>query len=95
MLTVTFQSELFSPNLISLEFNSPLFLFSTCEAELNSLDEGAKQACYLCGLLSELGFGQEGPMALYNNNQSAIALANRSAGGKLRHSRHLEIKIHA
>jgi len=25
---VTFQSELFSPNLISLEFNSPLFLYS-------------------------------------------------------------------
>jgi len=34
-------------------------------------------------------------MALYNNNQSAIALATRSAGGKLCHSRHLEIKIHA
>jgi len=27
MLTVTFQSELFLPNLISLEFNSPLFPF--------------------------------------------------------------------
>jgi len=34
-------------------------------------------------------------MALYNDNQSAISLATRSAGGKLRHSRDLEIKIHA
>jgi len=61
----------------------------------NFLDEGAKQACYLSGLLRELGFGQEGPMALYNDNQSAIALATRSVGGKLGHSRRLEIKIHA
>jgi len=61
----------------------------------NSLDEGAKQACYLRGLLSELGFEQSGSMALYNDNQSSIALANRSVGGKLRHSRHLEIKIHS
>jgi len=28
VLTVTFQSELFSPNLISLEFNSLLYFFS-------------------------------------------------------------------
>jgi len=43
------------------------------EVELNSLDEGANQACYISGLLSELGFGQVGPMALYNNNQSSFS----------------------
>jgi len=50
---------------------------STCEAELNSLDEAAKQARCLQELLLELGLLEEKPTALFNDNPSALAAIKR------------------
>jgi len=68
---------------------------STCEAELNSLNEAAKQARYLRELLRELGLLEHKPTALFNDNQSALAAIKRSGGGeKHRLTKHIEIKLH-
>jgi len=76
---------------------------STCEAELNSLDEAAKQAHYLqellqggqayCTLEVVLEVVEDKPTALFNNNQSALAAIKRSGGGKHRRTKHIKIKL--
>jgi len=65
---------------------------STTEAEYMALTETTKEAIWLRRILSELGFTRQEPTVVYEDNQSAIALANNP----VHHGRtkHIDIKYH-
>jgi hypothetical protein len=65
---------------------------SSTEAEAGALVEGLKEAKWMKGFLSEVGFNVIKPMASQQDNQSVIAIAVNP----IHHARikHMEIKIH-
>ena len=59
---------------------------SSCEAEYVAWSNVAQKAVFLYQLLEEVGFSQNGPVRIENDNQAAILLAKRPEVGKgLRH----------
>ena len=57
-----------------------------CEAEYVAWSNVAMKAMFLYQLLEEVGFKQQGPIKLENDNQAAILLTKRPEVGKgLRH----------
>lgn len=70
----------------------PTVALSTTEAEYMAATEAAKEAIWLRSLLSELGYPQADPTILYDDNQSAIALAN----DPVHHARvkHIDVRHH-
>jgi hypothetical protein len=65
---------------------------STTEAEYQAISEGAKEALWLKNFLTELGCHPKAPIALWNDNTGAVALAH----DPLHHARtkHIDIKYH-
>jgi hypothetical protein len=63
---------------------------SSTEAELIAAVHAAKVAKYLRSILHELGFTQQGPTPLYEDNQAAIAMINECKPTP--RSRHIDIQ---
>ena len=65
---------------------------SSTEAQYISLCAGAQGATWLCRLLCSVGFKQETPAMMYEDNQGTIALTKNLKS----HSRtkHIDIKYH-
>lgn len=64
----------------------PVVALSSCEAEIMAASEAAKEALHLRSLLSDLECGDQSPMHLSVDNQSAIAVAyNPEQHGRLKH----------
>jgi hypothetical protein len=63
---------------------------SSTEAEFLAAVEAAKIAKYLRFILRELGFSQDGPTPIYEDNESAIKMIN--AGRPTVRSRHIDIQ---
>jgi hypothetical protein len=65
---------------------------SSTESEYIALSESAQEAVWMRDLLKGIGFGEESPTVLYEDNQGAIALAQNPKD----HSRtkHIDIKFH-
>jgi hypothetical protein len=62
---------------------------SSTEAEFIAAVHAAKIAKYLRSILSQLGYPQDGPMALHEDNAAAILMINASCPTS--HSRHIDI----
>ena len=63
---------------------------SSTEAEFLAAVTAAKQARYLRAVLFELGFGQESPTPIYEDNQAAINIVNSRTPTE--RSRHIDIQ---
>ena len=69
-----------------------LIALSTCEAEINSIVEGAKEAIYFRDLLSELcGNEMNTPTTVFNDNRPAHDTLE--SGGKHSRTKHFKRKI--
>jgi len=65
---------------------------STCEAEYVMLCYACMQAEWLRLLLATMGFPQDGPTVIYEDNEAAISMAH--APSRSRKTRHINIKFH-
>jgi len=65
---------------------------STMESEYVALMQACKEAIWLQTLLKELGFEQKLPTTLFEDNQSAVALANNPVFHA--RSKHIDIQFH-
>jgi hypothetical protein len=63
---------------------------STAQAELVALTEAAKEAIFLRRLLSEVGFPQQGPTTIFEDNQACIAMTVNPVHHQK--SKHMDIK---
>lgn len=63
---------------------------SSTEAEFIATVQAAKTAKYHLSVLSEVGFPQNGPTKLYEDNEAAILMTN--AGKSTQRSRHIDIQ---
>jgi hypothetical protein len=71
----------------------PTVALSTTEAEYMSLTQATKEGIWICRLLDEIGFGLNGePIAIYNDNQSCVALSKNSAYHA--RTKHIDIQHH-
>ena len=66
---------------------------SSTEAELIAAVTAAKTARYVRSVMSELGFTQEGPTPIYEDNESAITIVNSCKPTE--RSRHIDIRFFA
>jgi len=66
---------------------------SSTEAEFVAAVQAGKIALYLRSVLLELGYPQDGPTPLYEDNQAAIAMINEDKPTS--RSRHIEIQHYA
>jgi len=66
---------------------------SSTEAKFVAAVHAAKTARYLCSILKDLGFAQEHPTVLYEDNQAAIAMINQCK--PTTHSRHINVQFFA
>uniref|UniRef100_A0A1J3IJ96 Retrovirus-related Pol polyprotein from transposon TNT 1-94 n=1 Tax=Noccaea caerulescens TaxID=107243 RepID=A0A1J3IJ96_NOCCA len=64
---------------------------STTEAEYMALSDAAREAVWLKGLVSELGF-EQGPVSIHCDSQSAIALAKNAVFHE--RTKHVAVKYH-
>jgi hypothetical protein len=70
----------------------PSVALSTCEAEVMSLCDAAKEAVWLRRLLAELGCEQQGPTTILEDNESAVRVASGEA--LFERSKHIDIRVH-
>jgi hypothetical protein len=70
----------------------PTVALSSAEAEYMAVCTATQQALYLRSLLSELGFAQENPTIIFEDNQACIALSVNRITSK--RSKHIAIKYH-
>ena len=68
----------------------PTISQSSTEAEFIAAVEAGKLALYLRSMLNDLGIQQDTAMALFEDNEAAIAMANASR--PTRRTRHMDIK---
>jgi hypothetical protein len=68
----------------------PIIAMSTCESELIALCECIKEALWLRNFLSELNISTDGPIPLFVDNQSAIALAKDPVSNN--RSKHIDLR---
>jgi len=66
---------------------------SSTEAEFVAAVHAAKIARYLHSILKDLGFAQEHPTVLYEDNQAAIAMINQRK--PTTRSRHIDVQFFA
>jgi hypothetical protein len=71
----------------------PTVALSSSEAEYMAITEGTKEALYLRQLCISLGLLQSDTTTIHVDNQSAIALANNTAGNHSR-TKHIDIRYH-
>lgn len=65
---------------------------SSCEAEYMAICAAAKEAIWLRRLLEDLGYQQEQPTTLFNDNASAIRVAKDPAC--FSRTKHIEVQFH-
>jgi hypothetical protein len=65
---------------------------SSTEAEYCALTEAAKEAIWMQGLLDELGYGNSGPVPLYEDNKGAICLAKNDVYHE--RTKHIDVRHH-
>lgn len=65
---------------------------SSTEAEYMSACAGAQEAKHLRGVMASMGFMQEGPTVIHEDNQGCIALANNPITQQ--RSKHIDIRYH-
>ena len=65
---------------------------STCEAEYKTLSVAAKATLSIRQFLEEIGFDQDKPVTIFNDNQAAIALSKQAYCSSS--TRHMKIKFH-
>ncbi len=65
---------------------------SSTEAEYMALTAAAKEAVWLCHLLKDLGFEQEGPTTIYEDNQGTITIAQNPCNHE--RTKHIDIQYH-
>ena len=70
----------------------PVISLSSTEAEYYALGDGVKEALWLRELLSEIGFVQDKPMTLFQDNQSTMAIALNPIHHS--HVKHMSIRSH-
>jgi hypothetical protein len=76
-------------------FSKPetLAVTSTMEAELLAIGRGAVAADWVADIREEMGFPQEGPAIIFNDNQPAIRFLERDGPTPNRQTRHLRLKV--
>jgi hypothetical protein len=80
-------------NSAPLDFESRKQTFvtkSTFESETVALDEGARSAIWLRGLLGDLGYPQKDPTILYEDNEPAITFSKNP--GDFKRTKHIHIR---
>lgn len=70
----------------------PTVALSTAEAEYMSMAHAAQTSVWLRRLLSDLGFVQESPVKIYEDNQGCIAMAKNPVNHE--RTKHIDIKYH-
>jgi hypothetical protein len=80
-----------SGSILSRSFKDKSVSHSSCESEIKAIDETVRQAIWLRGFLSELGFSQLEPTVIYTDSQSAMALINSFNVGN--NSAHLVMRL--
>jgi hypothetical protein len=65
---------------------------SSTEAEYMALCAAAQEGIQLRQLLADLGFKQEGPTVIFDDNQGCVALAQNARGGK--RTKHIDVRYH-
>ncbi len=65
---------------------------STAEAKYMGTGVAAKEALWLRTLLKELGYSQQGPTVIHNDNQASISISKDPAHHL--HSKHIDIQHH-
>jgi hypothetical protein len=70
----------------------PTVALSSCESEYVAASTATQEAVHLRLLLSELGFPQEGPTIIYEDNQGTIALSENPMLQK--RTKHVDIRYH-
>jgi ribosomal protein S24E len=71
----------------------PIVAKSTMEAEYVAASNAADELVWIRNMLKELGYAQEGPTKLYEDNNACIHLAKNPLLNK--RSKHIDIKFHA
>ena len=64
---------------------------SSTEAEIKAIDLAIREATWLRGFLSELGFNQDGPTPIYTDNNAAVILSQTNNISDL--TAHLVLRI--
>ena len=70
----------------------PTVATSTCHAEYTATYYAAQESMFLRQLLSELGYKQQQPTLLYNDNQGSVTLAHNPSHHP--RTKHIDIKYH-
>ena len=70
-----------------------IIALSSTETELIAAVTAAKTARYIRSVMSELGFPQDGPTPIYEDNESAITIVNSRKPTE--RSRHIDIRFFA
>jgi hypothetical protein len=72
----------------------PIVTLSSTEAEYTALTEALREAAWLRGLLSELGFDKASlqPLLIFEDNQSTIQLATNHANSN--RTKHIDVRNH-
>jgi hypothetical protein len=80
-----------SGSILSRSFKDKSVSHSSCESEIKAIDETVRQAIWLRGFLSELGFPQLEPTVIYTDSQSAKTLIDSFNIGN--NSAHLVMRL--
>lgn len=83
--------NLHSGTIYARSFKGTSVSHSSCESEIDAIDEAIKSAIWLRGFLDELGYAQTQPTILYTDSQSAKTLGDSyNIGNK---SAHLTVRL--
>ena len=70
----------------------PVIALSSTEAEYIALCSATQEAVWLRGLLGSIGFAQQEPTTVYEDNQGAIALSTNTKNHA--QTKHIDIRYH-
>jgi hypothetical protein len=83
--------NLHSGSIYARSFKGTSVSHSSCESEIDAIDEAIKSAIWLRGFLDELGFAQTQPTVLHTDSQSAKTLSDSyNIGNK---SAHITVRL--
>jgi hypothetical protein len=77
---------------LALDYSKTTAL-STAEAEYYSASTAATEVLYLRNLLEHMGFAQQAPTPVYEDNTACIEWGNHVIGGRER-AKHIDIRKH-
>jgi hypothetical protein len=80
-----------SGSILARSFKDKTVSHSSCESEIKAIDETVRQAIWIRGFLSELGFPQLEPTVIYTDSQSAKKLIDSFNVGN--NSAHLVMRL--